>query len=104
MHRRHPCLTTAPHLPARCLRGLRPPRRGGTSPVPVQADFFFIPLHLSLGYYSHRYYFKHFTQPAHKPLRDAVQYVQKTWPKWWGRKGGRDHIVVMTQARADDLR
>ena len=63
---------------------------------PDAADFFFIPLHLSLGYYSHRYYFKHFTQPAHKPLRDAIRYVKATWP-FWARRGGRDHIVVMTQ-------
>ena len=64
---------------------------------PAQADFFFIPLHLSLGYYSHRYYFKHFTQPAHKPLRDAIAYVKKTWPQHWERHGGRDHMMVMTQ-------
>jgi len=64
---------------------------------PAQADFFFIPLHLSLGYYSHRYYFKHFTQPAHKPLRDAIAYVKATWPQHWARRGGRDHIMVMTQ-------
>ena len=63
----------------------------------AQADFFFIPLHLSLGYYSHRYYFKHFTQPAHKPLRDAIAYVKATWPQHWARRGGRDHIMVMTQ-------
>ena len=63
---------------------------------PEQADFFFIPLHLSLGYYSHRYYFKHFTTPAVKPLRDAIAYVKTTWP-YFARKGGKDHIMVMTQ-------
>ena len=63
---------------------------------PGAADYFFIPLHLSLGYYSHRYYFKHFTQPAHKPLRDAIAYVKRTWP-YFARRGGADHIVVMTQ-------
>ena len=63
---------------------------------PEQADFFFIPLHLSLGFYSHRYYFKHFTMPAHKPLRDVIRYVNVTWP-YFQRRGGRDHIMVMTQ-------
>ena len=63
---------------------------------PEEADYFFIPLHLSLGYYSHRYYFKHFTQPAHKPLRDVLAYVRATWP-YFDRHGGKDHIVVMTQ-------
>ena len=63
---------------------------------PDIADFFFIPLHLSLGYYSHRYYFKHFTGPAQKPLRDAIAYVRTTWP-YFQRRGGRDHIMVMTQ-------
>ena len=48
-------------------------------------------------YYSHRYYFKHFTNPAAKPLRDAIAYVKATWPQHWARKGGRDHIMVMTQ-------
>ena len=63
---------------------------------PEAADFFFIPLHLSLGYYSHRYYFKHFTQPAVKPLRDVLRYVGTTWP-YLKRKGGSDHLIVMTQ-------
>jgi len=63
---------------------------------PEQADYFFIPLHVSLGFYSHRYYFKHFTAPAIKPLRDAIAYVQSTWP-YFDRHGGKDHIVVMTQ-------
>ena len=63
---------------------------------PEEADYFFIPLHLSLGFYSHRYYFKHFTTPAAKPLRDAIEYVKSTWP-YFGRKGGKDHIMVMTQ-------
>ncbi|KAL3905618.1 MAG: hypothetical protein SGPRY_010853, partial [Prymnesium sp.] len=63
---------------------------------PEEADLFFIPLHLSLGYYSHRYYFKHFTNPAQKPLRDAIKYVKTTWP-YFGWRGGRDHVVVMTQ-------
>ena len=60
------------------------------------ADFFFIPLHLSLGFYSHRYYFKHFTTPAQKPLRDAIAYVRRTWP-FFDRSGGRDHIMAFTQ-------
>ena len=64
---------------------------------PEQADFFFIPLHLSLGYYSHRYYFKHFTQPAAKPLRGVLEYIRNTWPQHWSRKGGKDHLIVMTQ-------
>lgn len=63
---------------------------------PEQADYFFIPLHLSLGFYSHRYYFKHFTQPAHAPLREVLRYVRSTWP-YWNRTGGRDHLIVMTQ-------
>ena len=63
---------------------------------PEAADFFFIPLHLSLGFYSHRYYFKHFTAPAVKPLRDVIAYVRATWP-YFDRNGGRDHLVVMTQ-------
>ena len=63
---------------------------------PEQADFFFIPLHLSLGYYSHRYYFKHFTTPAVKPLRDALSYIKETWP-YFNRNGGKDHLIVMTQ-------
>ena len=63
---------------------------------PEAADFFFIPLHLSLGFYSHRYYFKHFTRPAIKPTRDALEYVAHTWP-YLKRHGGRDHILVMTQ-------
>jgi hypothetical protein len=44
-----------------------------------------------------RYYFKHFTLPAAKPLRDVLQYVRQTWPKYWARRGGRDHLIVMTQ-------
>ena len=63
---------------------------------PEDADYFYIPLHLSLGFYSHRYYFKHFTAPAAKPLRDAINYVKSTWP-YFNRKGGKDHIMVMTQ-------
>ncbi|KAL1511476.1 hypothetical protein AB1Y20_006274 [Prymnesium parvum] len=63
---------------------------------PNEADFFFIPLQLSLGFYSHRYYFKHFTAAAHQPLRDAIRYVQTTWP-FFNRNGGRDHIMVMPQ-------
>lgn len=63
---------------------------------PEQADYFFIPLYLSLGYYTHRYYFKHFTQTAAVALRAALKYVQETWP-YMKRNGGRDHILVFTQ-------
>ena len=44
------------------------------------ADYFFVPLYLSLGFYSHRYYFKHLTQPAEKVVRAALRYVGETWP------------------------
>ena len=39
---------------------------------------------------------RHFTQPAAKPLRDAIRYVADTWP-YWARKGGADHLMVFTQ-------
>ena len=63
---------------------------------PEQADFFFIPLYLSLGFYSHRYYFKHFTRPAERPTVDALRYVRETWP-YFKRRNGADHLLVMTQ-------
>ena len=62
---------------------------------PEEADFFFIPLHLSLGYYTHRYYFKHFTERSVKPLRDALKYVNTTWP--YLRRHPKRHVMVMTQ-------
>jgi len=61
-----------------------------------QADFFFIPLHLSVGYYTHRYYFKHFTAMSARPTRAALAYVRKTWP-FFDRKNGADHLMVMSQ-------
>ena len=63
---------------------------------PEEADFFFIPVYLSLGYYTHRYYFKHFTNTAAVVLRAALQYVNETWP-YFGRNGGKDHILVFSQ-------
>ena len=62
---------------------------------PERADFYFIPLYLSMGYYTHRYYFKHFTHTAQPVLRDALKYVSTTWP-YLHRLPGR-HIMVMTQ-------
>ena len=62
---------------------------------PDRADFFFIPLYLSLGYYTHRYYFKHFTHTAQPVLRDALRYVRTTWP-YLEKHPGR-HLMVMTQ-------
>jgi hypothetical protein len=65
---------------------------------PEQADLFLVPLHLSLGFYSHRYYFKHFTSVAAKPMREAVAYVRRTWP-FFDRRNGADHLFIMPQVR-----
>ena len=36
------------------------------------------------------------THTAQPVLRDALAYVRDTWP-YWKRKGGADHLMVMTQ-------
>lgn len=63
-----------------------------------RADLFLVPLHLSLGFYTHRYYFKHFTAVAAKPMREAVAYVRRTWP-YFDRRNGADHLFIMSQVR-----
>ena len=62
---------------------------------PEAADFFFVPLYLSLGFYDFEFGLYWLNGRGVNILRRAVGYTQQTWP-YFNRSRGADHLLVMT--------
>jgi len=62
---------------------------------PDEADFFFLPLYRSLGAYTAGWGPGVITPKGWRAFGAARDYVDRTWP-FWKRKGGRDHMMVIT--------
>ena len=62
---------------------------------PEEADFFYIPLMLSLGFVSHRFGIYLPSAPAARLIEAAVGYVRAKFP-FWNRTGGGDHMLPFT--------
>ena len=62
---------------------------------PADADYFFIPAYLSLGFYDFEFGLYWLTNHGHVFLRSVIEHVRSIGP-WFERKRGADHILVMT--------
>ena len=66
-----------------------------SSPQPETADFFYVPLVLSLGFVSHRFGIYLPSAPAARLIARAIAYVRSAFP-FWNRTGGADHMLPFT--------
>ena len=62
---------------------------------PEHADYFFVPLYLSLGFYDFEFGLYWLTNRGHQFMRQAFDEVRRIGP-WYDRKRGADHFLVMT--------
>ena len=62
---------------------------------PKEADFFFVPCYISLGFYDFEFGLYWLSGRGFNFVREAFDYVQATWPHWNQSKGA-DHLFVMT--------
>ena len=62
---------------------------------PEEADFFFVPLLLSIGFRSHRFGQYMPSGGASKLINSTVEHIKQTWP-WWNASGGADHMLTLT--------
>ena len=62
---------------------------------PEKADFFYVPLMLSLGFTSHRFGIYLPSAPAARLIRRAIEYIRSTFP-YWNRTDGADHLLPFT--------
>lgn len=62
---------------------------------PEEADFFFIPAYLSLGFYDFELGLYWLAQRGAAMMRELLAYVQSAWP-YFARRKGADHVLVMT--------
>ena len=62
---------------------------------PAEADYFFIPAYLSLGFYDFEFGLYWLSGRGFTWLRECFEYVQRTWP-YWNQTRGAKHLLVMT--------
>jgi len=62
---------------------------------PTEADFFFVPAYVSLGFYDFEFGLYWLSGRGFTFVREAYDYVQATWP-YWNQSQGADHLFVMT--------
>ena len=62
---------------------------------PNEADYFFIPAYLSLGFYDFEFGLYWLSNRGHHFLRMLIEHVERSGP-WFARSKGADHILVMT--------
>ena len=102
MHKSHAYGTLRAHAPR------REGRREASVPSPfgslshlagtlnaAEADYFFVPLYMSLGYYDFEFGLYWLSARGHTFLRSVFTYVANTFP-FYNRSKGADHILVMT--------
>jgi hypothetical protein len=59
------------------------------------ADFYFVPLYLSLGNYDLQYGYYGIGSRGFALMRRAIAYVRRTWP-FWNATGGARHLLTLT--------
>ena len=64
-------------------------------PYVSQADFYFVPVYVSLGFYDFEFGLYWLSGRGFTLVREAFAYVQQTWPHW-NQTQGADHLFVMT--------
>lgn len=62
---------------------------------PEKADYFYVPLMLSLGFVSHRFGIYMPSAPGARLISAAIDHVRMTYP-FWNRTDGRDHLMPFT--------
>ena len=62
---------------------------------PEHADYFYVPLMLSLGFVTHRFGIYLPSAPAARMIDEAVRYVRTAYP-YWNRTRGADHMLAIT--------
>ena len=62
---------------------------------PNEADYFFIPAYLSLGFYDFEFGLYWLTTRGHVFLRQLLTHVAHSAP-WFNKTDGADHVMVMT--------
>lgn len=62
---------------------------------PAEADYFLVPLYLSLGYYDYGFGLYWLERRAQVFMREALEYVAHASP-WYNSSQGADHLLVMT--------
>ena len=62
---------------------------------PDHADYFYVPLMLSLGFVSHRFGIYLPSQPAARLINKTVTYIRTTFP-YWNRTNGSNHMLAFT--------
>ena len=70
-------------------------RSGHRTTDGAKADYFYLPLTLSLGFRSHRYGIYMPSSTSANLIGDAVAHVRARWP-WFNKSGGADHMVAWT--------
>ena len=61
---------------------------------PEEADFFFIPAYLSLGFYDFELGLYWLAQRGAAMMRELLAYVQSAWP-YFARRNGADHVLAV---------
>ena len=62
---------------------------------PEHADYFYVPLMLSLGFVSHRFGIYLPSQPAARLINRTITYIRKAYP-YWNRTNGSNHMLAFT--------
>jgi hypothetical protein len=62
---------------------------------PEEADFFFVPLMLSIGFRSHRFGQYMPSGGAARLINSTIEHIKQTSP-WWNASGGADHMLTLT--------
>ena len=62
---------------------------------PEQADFFYVPLMLSIGFVTHRFGIYLPSATAARLINETVRHIQHTYP-FWNRTNGADHLMPFT--------
>ena len=62
---------------------------------PEEADFFFVPLLLSIGFRSHRFGQYMPSGGAARLINSTIEHIMRTAP-WWNASRGADHMLTLT--------
>ena len=60
---------------------------------PATADYFFVPMYISLGFYDFEFGLYWLTNRGHSFMREALDEVKRIGP-WYERRQGADHLLV----------
>ena len=62
---------------------------------PARADFYYVPMLLSLGFISHRFGIYLPSAPAARVINRTIAHIRSAYP-YWNRSDGADHIFMFT--------